>query len=115
MSLALVRSGSSGSKHSTLSRERTLRSTSDRALQENIKALETSRNELNEINVFLKKALNLPTDKARSWIAKLMHSLIPQSAYSKLPNSMVKFVAEEYDVLELIERLMRTNINGVLG
>ena len=113
MSLALVRSGSSGSKHSTLSRERTLRSASDRALQDNIKALETSRNELNEINGFLKTALNLPSDRARSWLARALHFIIPERAYQKLPNSLVKFVAEEYDVLELIERLMRTNINKV--
>lgn len=107
MSLALARTSRSSSL------QRTLRSSSDRALQDNIKALETSRDELSEINDFLKSALNLPSDRKRSWLAKGLHFVIPQKFYAHLPNAVAKLVAEEFDVLELIEGLMRKNINNV--
>lgn len=110
MSLVLVRAKK---KTNYLSREKNIRSASDQALQTNIAALEQSRGELGEIDAFLRKALNLPSERGRSLIARFLHFIIPQRFYDKLPDPLVKFVAEEYDVLELIERMMRSNINNV--
>ncbi len=92
--------------------KRDFRSVNDRTLQQNIKALETSRTELTDINDFIRKTLNLPVDRKRSIFARVLYYVVPQRLYSSLPQSLVKLVAEEYDVLELIERLMRTNINN---
>src|SRR3989338_4083580 len=99
MSLVLVRAKK---KTNYLSREKNIRSASDQALQTNIAALEQSRGELGEIDAFLRKALNLPSERGRSLIARFLLFIIPQRFYDKLPDPLVKFVAEEYDVLELI-------------
>ena len=88
-------------------------SLNDRALQENITALKESRKELEGINKLVKKALDLPSDRKRSIIAKFLNYLVPTSWYESLPPSVMKLMAEENDVLELIETLMRSNINSV--
>lgn len=88
-------------------------SLNDRALQENILALKESRKELEGINKLVKKALDLPSDRKRNIIAKFLNYLIPTSWYESLPTSIMKLMAEENDVLELIEALMRSNIDSV--
>lgn len=88
-------------------------STQDRALQDNIQALARSKQELAGINNLLKQALDLPSDRKRGLLAKFVHAVMPKSFYEVMPESLVKLVAEEYDVLELIERLMRTNIDNI--
>lgn len=88
-------------------------SLSDRALQENIAALKGSRKELEGINKLVKTALDLPSDRKRTIVAKLLNYLVPTSWYESLPPSVMKLIAEENDVLELIETLMRSNVNGV--
>ncbi|MBI2446656.1 MAG: hypothetical protein HYV51_02420 [Parcubacteria group bacterium] len=88
-------------------------SLNDRVLQENIAALKESRKELEGINKLVKKALDLPSDRKRSIIAKFLNYLVPTSWYESLPSSVIKLMAEENDVLELIETLMRSNIDSV--
>ncbi len=97
---------------STTNVTRRIASTSDRALQDNIKALGKSRKELENLDATLRKVLKLPSDKTRGAIAKVLHALTPQRFYQHLPEGVVKIIAEEYDVLELIERLMRSNIDN---
>src|SRR3989344_5635055 len=92
---------------------RQVASRSDRALQDNIKALCSSKKELEGLDKTLRKVLQLPNDRTRGIFARMLHAVTPQGFYSYLPESMVKLVAEEYDVLELIERLMRSNIDNV--
>ena len=98
---------------STTNVTRRIASTSDRALQDNIKALGQSRKELEGLDKTLRRVLKLPSDKTRGALAKILHALTPQSLYPHLPERVVKLVAEEYDVLELIERLMRSNLDNI--
>jgi len=86
---------------STTNVTRRIASTSDRALQDNIKALGQSRKELEGLDKTLRRVLKLPSDKTRGALAKILHALTPQSLYPHLPERVVKLVAEEYDVLEL--------------
>ncbi len=85
----------------------------DGALQKTMESLKQSKKELEELNGYIKKWCDLPVDRKRSAMAKICYHLIPQKAYSVLPSALVKFMAEEYDVLELIERLWRENVNNV--
>lgn len=101
-----------GNGHSIASQQE-FGSLNDRALQENITALKESRKELEGINKMVKTALDLPSDRKRSVIAKFLNYLVPTSWYESLPTSVMKLMAEENDVLELIETLMRSNIDSV--
>lgn len=101
-----------GNGHSIASQQE-FGSLNDRALQENIAALRESRKELEGINQLVKKALDLPSDRKRSIMAKFLNYLVPTSWYESLPASVMKLMAEENDVLELIETLMRSNIDSV--
>ena len=74
-------------------------SLSDRALQENIAALNSSRKELEGINKLVKKALDLPSDRKRNIMGWLLNCLVPTSWYESLPSSVMKLMAEENDVL----------------
>lgn len=110
MSLALTRSNRN---HSSLSRERNMRSTSDRALQESIAAVEKSKNDFVELNNYIRHILDLPTNRAKSWFAKGLNFLIPKRFYPKLPNMLVKLIAEELDALEATEGVFRTKVNNI--
>lgn len=107
-----VRRYNGGNGHSVVSQQE-FGSLNDRALQENIAALSESRKELEGINKMVKTALGLPSDRKRTFIAKFLNYLVPNSWYESLPASVVKLMAEENDVLELIETLMRSNIDSV--
>lgn len=85
----------------------------DRAVSEAVVALAASKDELVKINDFIRRGLDLPQDRKRSIVAKLMHLLLPKGWYEHLPEGLMKLIAEEYDVLELIERLMRTNNDNI--
>ena len=93
--------------------KRTFPSAKDKRLQESIKQLERSGKELAHLDKAVRKNLDLPNDRSRGYIARALHFVIPQRFYPSLPNSIVKLVAEEYDVLELIESLMKGNIDNV--
>lgn len=94
---------------------REFKSVSDEALRENIKSLKTSQRELNGINDHIRKVLDLPSDRGRSIVGRALHFIVPKRFYPYVPHSFLKIMAEEYDVLELIEGLMRNNINNVQG
>lgn len=109
--LPMKRYNGSGNGH--ISSQQEFGSLNDRALQENIAALKESSKELQGIDKLVKKALDLPSDRKRSIAAKFLNYLVPTSWYESLPHSVMKLMAEENDVLELIETLMRLNINSV--
>ncbi|MEK7198243.1 MAG: hypothetical protein AAB648_02145 [Patescibacteria group bacterium] len=102
-----------GNSHDSIVAQHEFGSLSDRALQENIAALNSSRKELEGINKLVKKALDLPSDRKRNIMGWLLNCLVPTSWYESLPSSVMKLMAEENDVLELIETLMRSNIDSV--
>lgn len=110
--MPMLNSRQSSNKFSASSYRRNFQSPNDRSLKENMKALNASKEELANNNKLVKKALDLPTDRTRSLAAQILHFVIPRRFYDSLPEGMMKFIAEEYDVLEQIERLMRTNVNN---
>ncbi len=110
MPLELV---SSGKRNSSLARERTLKSASDRALQESIREVKRSRDEFVELNDYIRQILKLPANRTKSWLARGLHLIIPQSFYHKLPAPLTKMIAEELDALEAAEGEYRTRVTNV--
>lgn len=102
----LIRVGSLASRRSEM------KSAGDRTLRESIKGLQESSVELESLNNNLRQALDLPQDRAKGLIARALHFIVPKSVYSSLPDGLVRFMAEEYDVLELIGSLQRRNVNN---
>jgi hypothetical protein len=94
------------------SRRSEMKSSGDRTLRESIKGLQESSVELEGLNDNLRQALDLPNDKVKGLMARALHFMIPKSFYQALPNGLVRFMAEEYDVLELIASLQRRNVNN---
>lgn len=94
------------------SRRSEMKSVGDRTLRESIKGLQESSVELEGLNDNLRQALDLPNDRAKGLIARALHFVIPKSFYPSLPDGLVRFMAEEYDVLELIGSLQRRNVNN---
>ena len=97
---------------SFVSRRPEMRSVNDRTLQESIRSLKDSSDELDGLNDSLRKALDLPTDRVKGLMARCLHFIVPKSFYPSLPDGMVRFMAEEYDVLEQIGSLQRRNVNN---
>lgn len=85
----------------------------DKVLHEKIKAIKASRDQLGRLDGLVRDALELPDNQTHSLVARAMHKVIPQRFHGILPASLMKFVAEEYDVLEFIETLMRSNVDDV--
>lgn len=98
--------------NNSISRHSDMKSVSDQTLQESIRSLKESSDELNGLNKRLRDALDLPSDGTKSFMAKCLHFIVPKSFYPSLPNGLVRFMAEEYDVLELIGSLQRRNVNN---
>lgn len=97
---------------SFVSRRSEMKSSGDRTLRESIKGLQESSIELEGLNKNLRQALDLPQDRAKGLMARTLHFIIPKSFYPSLPDGLVRFMAEEYDVLELIASLQRRNVNN---
>lgn len=88
-------------------------SRNDRALKENIKSLQESGEELEDISAHLRKILDLPSSKTRGFIAGTVQALVPKSFYGFIPEMVTKFVAEETDVLEQMEASLRGNVDSI--
>ncbi len=106
-------SAGSSKGNSIVLRQREYGLAKDGTLQKTMDALKACKKELEDLNNFVKKVCDLPTDHKRSIFGKLMYHLVPRRVYSVVPRAMLKIMAEEYDVLELIERLQRENVNNV--
>jgi len=107
MSLALARSSRSSSL------QRTLRSSSDRALQDAIKNVARSKEEFVNLDKNIRQIMNLPRNRTRSWLAKGINWIVPKRFYPKLPTSVVKMIAEEFDALEAGEGKYRDTVVGI--
>ena len=97
---------------SGISRRSEMKSVGDRTLRESIKGLQESSIELDSLNNDLRQALDLPNDRAKGLMARALHFIVPKKFYPSLPDGLVRFMAEEYDVLELIGSLQRRNVNN---
>jgi len=87
-------------------------SVNDKNLRGTIERLKEHKKELEEISDIIKKELDLPSDRKRHFLAKLVYSVTPESFYQWLPDRLTKMVAEEFDALEFLEGLMRQNVNN---
>lgn len=76
-----------------------------------IKALTNNKKKLENLNRQISKALNIKVSTSRKIMTRTLNTIIPKRIYGNSPTIM-KFIAEEEDVLELLETLMRNNING---
>lgn len=83
----------------------------DKKLEEILSALEKSKKTLNGLNKELAGSLGIKTGFCHKIVAKTIGGLLPKSLQNKLPMPVAKYMAEEQDILELLERLMRENIN----
>ena len=92
-----------------------LSSRRDQELRNTLDSLKESKQEFEGLNDFLREALDVHPEKGRSFWAKAIALVMPRSSYRMLPARFLKLMAEEADVLELIERLMRENINNLQG
>lgn len=99
-------------RNSGSSLQRTLRSVTDRSLQDSVRLMEKNNQEMNGFDDFLRASLKLPTNRTRGVIAKVMHYITPSWLYAYLPIRVTKLVAEESDVLELLEGTMRKRIDN---
>jgi len=88
-------------------------SINDKALKEKLKIIKASHKKLEELDNDIRHTLDLPSDKTQSMVARVFHQLIPQRVYGIMPASLMKFVAEEYDVLEYIETLLRSSVDDI--
>ena len=84
----------------------------DRELQESINGLVAVRKSFDTVDKMVRKAFDLENSMAKRWLAQAIGSVMPKFMYDHLPQGVVTFIAEEYDVLELIEHKMRDQVNN---
>ncbi len=99
-------------RNTSMARRREMKSTGDRTLKESILSLKQSSDELDGLEDSLKSALDLPNDRVKGFMARCMQFLVPKSFYPSLPDGLVRYMAEESDVLELIGSLQKQNLNN---
>ena len=87
----------------------------DKLIQENIRNLQKCKKDLDGINSLVQKALDLPVNRKRRLMGKILNKILPTALYRWMPSTVVKFAAEEQDVLEFLERLLRENVDNVQG
>ena len=86
-------------------------------LEISIKNVAQSKEEFINLNDHIRQILNVPHNRAKSWFTKGLNLIIPRRFYSKLPNSLVKMIAEEFDALEAGEGkyFPKTSPEGLAG
>ena len=86
---------------------------SDQGLKTYLQSLTKGRDGINALNGLVREALDVPENKLSAYAARFFHAIVPRKLWGVMPAAMIKFVAEEYDVLEYIETLMRGNVDNV--
>lgn len=87
----------------------------DQQLRTCINTLKASGKRLRNLDRHTRKALDLPANHARSLVGKVLGFLVPKVWQTHLPKPVFKYIAEEHNALELIERLYREYVNEVQG
>src|SRR3989344_4757598 len=81
-------------------------------IERHMQVLQESKRKLLVVNKDIRKFLGLELSWGRSAFGKMFGWLVPKSFYGAMPVAILKWVAEEADVLEQIEGMMRECINN---
>ena len=83
----------------------------DHNIERHMKVLQKNKQELESINKNIRKFLGLELGLGYTIFGRIFGKLVPKKFYGVMPEAMLKWVAEEADVLEQIEGMMRECIN----
>ena len=81
-------------------------------IERHMQVLHKSKQELESINKNIRKFLGLELGWGHSIFGRMFGKLVPKRFYGVMPATILKWVAEEADVLEQIEGMMRECINN---
>lgn len=85
----------------------------DARLQQHTKTLKQQKEHMNKLDRALRRALELPSDRSRSFAAKAIRAVVPSFLIQRLPSGIVEMVGEEEDVLQFVERSIRESNNNI--
>lgn len=81
-------------------------------IERHMQVLRKSRQELESINKNIRKFLGLELGWGQTIFGRMFGKMVPKRFYGAMPAAILKWVAEEADVLEQIEGMMRECINN---
>ncbi|MBI4158438.1 MAG: hypothetical protein HY505_02370 [Candidatus Yanofskybacteria bacterium] len=81
-------------------------------IERHMQVLHKSKQELESINKNIRKFLGLELGWGHTIFGRVFGRLVPKKFYGVMPAAILKWVAEEADVLEQIEGMMRECINN---
>ncbi len=84
----------------------------DRGVVAHIERIRECHAEFERINHELKNILTLPTNRLKRLIKSTLGAILPKRAQKLLPQAVKLAIIEDYDALEVIESLQKTNINN---
>ncbi|MDP3696777.1 MAG: hypothetical protein Q8R55_01970 [Candidatus Taylorbacteria bacterium] len=96
----------------SMSRRPEMRSASDRTLQEAIESIKESAEEFENLDNRLREELDVPLDRTKSLMARLLNMVIPKRFYSDLPG-LVRYIGESQDVIVQIGSDKRRHVNKI--
>ena len=83
----------------------------NQSIEQHMKALKKNRAEMKSLNKYLRKLLDMKFGWGQSIFGRIFGRMIPRRLYGVVPAGILKWVAEEADVLEQIEGMKRESIN----
>jgi hypothetical protein len=83
----------------------------DRELVDNINNLSRMRKAFDSNDKMLRKAFDLESGRAKRIFAKVLESVIPKFLYVRLPEGIATFIAEEFEIVDFTEHVLKTHIN----
>lgn len=83
----------------------------DKELKKNIKELITSQKRIKNMNVWLKRALDLPTNSKKLFLGRAARRVLPKTLYNSLPDFLMGVIMEEPDILVMLEQKSRQTVN----
>lgn len=94
------------------SRESVVQFRPNQNIQRHMQVLNRSKQELESINKNIRKFLGLELGWGQTIFGRMFGKMVPKRLYGVMPAAILKWVAEEADVLEQIEGMMRESINN---
>lgn len=81
-------------------------------IERHMQALHSSKQELESINKYIRRFLGLELGWGQTIFGRMFGKFVPKRFYGVMPAAILRWVAEEADVLEQIEGMMRGCINN---
>lgn len=97
----------------TTSRRSEMKSVGDRTVQESARSIKESAEELENLDSRLREELDIPLDKTKSLMARLLNVVIPKRFYPDLPKGLIRYVGEAQDVIVQIGSDRRRHVNNI--